>query len=142
MWAYIAVMLPVQFTVTLYTLFSIFLYPFIYSFFFSWSISLPWRIKECKKMWALCSELFHLHVRNVDGCWRIWNLDNLTVFFFVLYFCWCYHFFLYCWKLVPDSLIVNFFVRTYFGMKLHLGRVELLLCFLFTFYNHHSSILC
>ena len=34
-WAYIAVMLQVQFTVTLYTLFSIFLYPFIYSFFWA-----------------------------------------------------------------------------------------------------------
>ena len=53
--------------------------------FLSWSISLPWRIKECKKkIWALCSKLFHLHVRNVDGCWRIWNLDNLTVFFCTL----------------------------------------------------------
>ena len=53
--------------------------------FWIWSISLPWRIKECKKkIWAFCSKLFHLHVRNVDGCWRIWNLDNLTVFF--LYF--------------------------------------------------------
>ena len=52
--------------------------------FFSWSISLPWRIKEWKIMWALCSELFHMHVRNLDGCWRIWNLDNLTLFFCTL----------------------------------------------------------
>ena len=49
--------------------------------FLSWSISHLWRIKECQKRWALCGKLFHLHVRNVHGCWRIWNLDNLIVFY-------------------------------------------------------------
>ena len=69
------------------------------------------------------------------------SANFVSAYFFCTLLLLMLSFFLCCWKLVPDSLVVNCFVWTYFGMKLHLGREELLLYFLSAFYHPHLSIL-